>query len=61
MRAQAVLALPGWYVDRRGRTEVWVMSGKEVSGLVRGRLVLGESLIERIIHQLDQRCRDVEF
>ena len=61
VRAQAVLALPGWYVERRGRTAVWVMSGKEVSGLVRGRAVLSESLIERIVHQLDQRCRDVEF
>ncbi len=61
VRAQAVLALPGWYVERRGRSQVWVMSGKEVNSLTRGRAVLRDALIERIVYQLDQRCRDVEF
>ena len=56
-----VLALPGWYVDRQGRGEVIVLSGKAVASLVKGRVELDPAKITRIAHQLDQRCRDVEF
>ncbi len=56
-----VLALPGWYVDRQGRGEIIVVSGKAVDSLAKGRNVLDPVKIERIAHQLDQRCRDVEF
>lgn len=54
-------ALPCWLVERRGRAQMWVTSGKEVGGLVRARPVLNGALIERVVHRLDQRCRDVEF
>ena len=56
-----MLALPGWFVDRTGKGEVIVLSGKAVKVLIKGRVVLDASRIERIAFQLEQRCRDVEF
>ena len=48
-------------MDRQGRGEVIVISGKEVESLPGGRPVLDLAKITRIAHQLDQRCRDVAF
>jgi hypothetical protein len=57
----AVLALPGWFVQRNGRGTVLVFSGGELSGLLRSRP--GQSLslqdVQRIVHQVEQRCRTV--
>ena len=61
VHVQPVLALPGWFVERQGRGNVIVISGRAVKTLVRGRAVLDPAKIERIAHQLDQCCRDVEF
>ena len=58
---QAVLALPGWFVDRTGRGDVIVISAKALKCLVRGKAVLDPTMVGRIAHQLDRRCRDVEF
>ncbi len=56
-----VLALPGWYVDRQGKGEVIVISGKAVKMFAKWHPMLDVTQIERIAHQLEQRCRDVEF
>lgn len=59
---RAALALPGWFVERTGRSEVAVFNPKNANFLAKGWLKdpLSESLIKRIAHQLDQQCRDVE-
>lgn len=56
-----VLALPGWFVERTGRGPVWVFSGKELPGLLRSRRTdaLSEQDVQRVAHQLEQRCRTV--
>lgn len=61
VRAQPVVALPGWFVKRTGRGDVWVYSGKELAGLpkARGAQGLGEQDMQRVAHQLEQRCRAV--
>lgn len=79
--AQAVVALPGWYVTQEANSEakvasckvpgrissmleidVKVLSGKQVAGYIRSMPeILSPKLIQQIAHQLDQRCRDVEF
>ncbi len=61
VQAQAVLSLPGWFVERGGRGEVIVVSGKNVRSLVKGPARIDALQIRRISHQLEQRCRDVEF
>lgn len=61
--ATPVLALPGWFVDRRGRGSVLVLSGAELQDhLLKARdakPLLPEQM-QRIVHQLEQRCRDVQ-
>lgn len=61
VRAQPVVALPGWFVRRTGRGDVWVYSGKELAKLpkARGAHVLCDEDVKRISHQLEQRCRNV--
>lgn len=61
--AQAVLALPGWYVDRKESSPgVLFFNGKNSDLLL--KLVQGDQLsdvlMKRISHQLEQRCRDIE-
>jgi hypothetical protein len=56
-----VVALPGWFVERTGRGRVRVFSGKELAGLLksRGTQALTAQDIQRIAHQVEQRCRTV--
>lgn len=57
-----VVALPGWWVERTGRGEVTVISGREAPSLLhnkRGKPI-SLQLIQRIEHQVEARCRDVE-
>jgi hypothetical protein len=59
--ATAVLALPGWWVERKGRGNTRVISGGEVNSLLsRTSSGLSPQLIQRIAHQIEQRCRIVE-
>ena len=55
------LALPGWYVEQTAPKGPVVFSGKNPVFLAdpRGAATLPEALIQRIAHQLEQRCRDV--
>ena len=59
--ASPVLALPGWYIKRVQRGSVEVINGRDANYLARsGDVRLSASLIQRIVHQLDARCRTVE-
>jgi Nuclease-related domain len=60
--ARPVLALPGWFIDQKARGDVILYNGKNPRSwaTAQGCKVLNESLIKRIKHQLEQRCRDVE-
>lgn len=57
-----VVALPGWYVERTGRADVTVISGREAPALLKGwqSAPFSDQVMTRIAHQLEQRCRDVE-
>lgn len=56
-----VLALPGWFIKRAGRGPVQVISGRDAGYLVRpDEQLLSPALIQRIVHQIDARCRTVE-
>lgn len=57
------LALPGWFVERTKPGNVLVFNGKSPVFLSRPldrNEPLSGQLIQRISHQLEQRCRDVE-
>jgi hypothetical protein len=58
-----VLVLPGWYVKRTSANGIPVLSGRQISSYFSsvGRDPrMTDAMIQRIAHQLDQRCRDVE-
>lgn len=60
---RAILTFPGWFVTTRAKSEMKVLNPKNIrSAVLDSRLpVLPEQLRQRIVHQLDQKCRDVEF
>lgn len=56
-----VLALPGWFVELKARSDVVIINGRNASGTF-SKLThtsLSDEMIKRIAHQLEQRCRDV--
>ena len=58
----AVVAIPGWYVETKGNFAVKVMNASYLAKYLRG---LGAKLeavqVQRIVAALDDKCRDVEF
>jgi hypothetical protein len=58
----SVVALPGWFVERTGRQDVRVFNGKELAGLLksRGAQALSPEEVQRLAHQVEQRCRTLE-
>lgn len=57
----AVLAIPGWFVDRRGKSDVLAYNGKfpeTVFPKYRGKS-LADPMIKRVCHQLEAKCRDI--
>jgi hypothetical protein len=57
-----VVALPGWWVELKGRGDVMVISGRQAGALLNGRQAAPFSgkLMKQIAHRLEERCRDVE-
>jgi hypothetical protein len=55
------LALPGWYVDRRGK-DLLIFSGKNPQFLskITTETTLSPDMIQRVAFQIEQQCRDVE-
>jgi len=57
-----VLALPGWFVERTASGGIPVINPKKfrsIAGPIEGK-ILSESMISRIVHQLERKCRDIE-
>jgi hypothetical protein len=56
-----MVLLPGWYVERTAPGGVPVFNPKMVRQFLSGKeKILPQSLRTRIIHQLEQKCRDIE-
>ena len=54
--------LPGWYVNGPVNGRVLVLNGKNTQNffIQNGDDLLSPTLITRIAHQLDQRCRNIK-
>jgi hypothetical protein len=63
VKVSPMVAIPGWFIDRRSPNGVPVLNPKEVRGYLdaRNEAVLLESMIKRICHQFEQKCRDVDL
>jgi len=61
-QVRPVLALPGWFVDRTSSEGIPVINPKQFKGIAKP--VNGKTLdarrIESIVHQIEQRCRNIE-
>lgn len=59
---QPVLVLPGWYIKRTAAGGVPMFNGTHPSRFFRdiGKAQLPNTLIQRIAHQLEQKCRNIE-
>ena len=60
---EPILTFPGWMINRQSNNAaVHVLNPKEIAKVVLSRPArLTAQGIKQIIHQLDQKCRDVEF
>lgn len=59
---QPVVALPGWFVRRSNSHPIPVLAVGEIQGYFASRPKQAEmtaQLVRQIVHQLDQKCRDV--
>lgn len=59
-----IISLPGFYVERKAPYDgMFVINPKQMKTVIRSKLVktLDESKIQRIVHQLDQKCRNLEI
>lgn len=56
---EAILTIPGWLVTRKAKGDVHVLNPKEIRGVVRvvSQNPLDESQIQRISHQLEEKCK----
>ena len=57
------LALPGWFIDRQARSSVFIFNGKNPQFLLKLKpegSLLSKQEIQRIAHQIEQRCRTVQ-
>ena len=63
IRVHPILTFPGWYVEKISRGGIPVLNPKMIRGFlnVQRKNVLSESLQQRINHQLEQKCRDVQL
>jgi hypothetical protein len=63
VKVGAILTLPGWFVTSRVKVDIKVLNPRGIGAAVLdGRLpTLSKQLIDRVVYQLDRKCRDVEF
>ncbi len=61
VQVRPVLALPGWYIERLKPSDVILFNGKNPIAWtgIRNESHLSDSMIQRISHQIEQKCRDV--
>lgn len=63
VNAEAILTIPGWYVERKSPPRgVHVLNPKQIKAILKSQKEkqLSHNMVQRIVHQLEQKCRDVE-
>jgi hypothetical protein len=61
VRVRPVVALPGWFVERVASGGISVINPKNFRSIAKPIAgdILSETMITRIVHQLEQKCRDI--
>jgi hypothetical protein len=63
IKVRPAVILPGWFVTLTSRSDVMVFNGKncnQIFSKIPAHQALTSEQIQRVVHQIDQRCRDVE-
>jgi hypothetical protein len=63
VRTTPIVIIPGWFINRKAPDSVPVLNPKEVMAYFASKKesVLFETMIQRICHQVEQKCRDVDL
>jgi len=63
VKVSPMVTIPGWYIERKSPDGVPVLNPKQVQTYLtaKNEVVLSETMIKRICHQLEQKCRDVDL
>lgn len=63
VKVTPILTLPGWFITNRSKPEMAVVTPKGIRAVVLngGSQTLSAQQIKRIVHQIEQKCRDVEL
>ncbi len=61
IEVRPVVALPGWFVDRSNSNGLPVINPKNIRSILKSskNAPLDKRTIARVVHQIDNRCRDV--
>jgi hypothetical protein len=60
LKVAAILVLPGWWIERKEKPPIPVVTHKELPGVIlKSGSVLGAEELKRIRMDIEQRCRDV--
>jgi hypothetical protein len=61
VKVRPVLALPGWFVERKKPDDLILLFGQSshYARSLNGPAILSDPLVNRIVHQLDAKCRNV--
>lgn len=61
-QVRPVVALPGWYITRTASEGIPVINPRQFASIARpiNGIKLDERRIKSIVHQIDQRCRNIE-
>ena len=62
VEVKTVLAIPGWYIETTGKSDVAIINGKKSANYFNNTSgqKFNEKLITQIAHQLEQRCRNIK-
>lgn len=57
--AAPILTIPGWWIEPKGAGDVHVLNPKQIRGLIRSlpQNALDSGQIQRITHQLEEKCK----
>jgi hypothetical protein len=60
VKAKPILTFPGWFVKLTGKSDVHVLNPKQIRDVILcAPPQLFPEQIKRIVHQVEQKCRDV--
>ena len=63
VKVSPMVTIPGWYIERKRPNGIPVLNPKQVKAYLDGKkeAALSETMIKRMCHQLEQKCRDVDL